>query len=195
MQIILYSDDINYLDYWDKSIQDCTIVNDLEKLYHASSSLIIINFTACTPTCQSVIQKLKAKENKVLVLHSVPDLDTAKKILKLGAMGYGNTLMRKHFLEAAINAIKENMVWIHPELTTKLILEIEESPQNSMKDKTLKKLSNRECEVALLLKDGYTYNEIALKLNITARTIKAHAQNIYAKLDIKDRLSLAVLLR
>lgn len=191
MQVVLHSDDINFLDYWNKCIEKCSVIDDLNELLYLSSKLIVINYSACTPT---VLQGLTANNNRVLVLHSMPDLEIGKELLKSGAMGYGNTLMRKHFLDAAINAIRENMVWLYPEFITKLILDIEETP-TSVQDKILSKLSNRESEVALLLKDGLTYSEIGLKLDITPRTVKAHAQKIYSKLNIKDRLSLALLLR
>lgn len=194
MQVVLYSDDINFLDYWSDNLENSIIVDDLIALYDYSSCLIILNYTACKPSCAVVLQKLSYMKNKVLILHSTPDLETAKNVLKLGASGYGNTLMRKHFLDAAINAIKDGMVWLHPEFTTKLILDIEESP-SATKEKILKKLSVREREVAIWLKEGYTYNELGVKLNITPRTVKAHAQKVYMKLGVKDRLSLALLLR
>ena len=61
MQIVLYSDDINLLDYWQESInRECHIVYDLEDLYRTNSSLIVINHSACKPTCKEVLQKLIA---------------------------------------------------------------------------------------------------------------------------------------
>ena len=194
MQIVLYSDDINLLDYWKQSIKkSCYIVEELDTLYALSSTIIVINYLACKPTCKDLVQKLTEAGNRVLVLHRVPDFNTAKELLKAGAMGYGNALMREHFLLSALNAIEEGLVWLHPEFTSQLILQIDKKKPNL--ESTLLKLSQREQEVALLLKEGYTYNEIGLKLSVVPRTVKAHAQNIYAKLHVKDRLSLALLLR
>ena len=56
-------------------------------------------------------------------------------------------------------------------------------------------LSHREAEVATLLSQGDSHKEIAEKLQITVRTVKAHASAIYSRLNIKDRLALALLLR
>ncbi len=195
MQIVLYSDDINLLDYWKQSIAgECHIVYDIEDLYKINSSLIVINHSACKPTCKDVLHKLNAHDNRVLVLHRVPDFETAKNLLMLGAMGYGNALMRQHFLISAVHAIEEGMVWLYPEFTTKLILQINEK-SNTKQEVNLEKLSEREREVASLLKDGLTYNDIGKQLDITPRTIKEHAKHIYIKLNVKDRLSLALLLR
>ena len=195
MQIVLYSDDINLLDYWQESInRECHIVYDLEDLYRTNSSLIVINHSACKPTCKEVLQKLIANYNKILVLHRVPDFETAKTLLMLGAMGYGNALMREHFLISAIQAIEEGMVWLYPEFTTKLILQIDKK-SDSKEEVSLERLSEREREVASLLKEGFTYNDIATQLDITTRTVKEHAKHIYSKLNVKDRLALALLLR
>ena len=195
MQIVLYSDDINLLDYWKDSItSECHIAYDLEDLYKVKSCLIVINYSACIPTCKEVLHKLIANDNKILVLHRVPDFETAKNDLMLGAMGYGNALMRGHFLISAIHAIEEDMVWLYPEFTTKLILQIDKK-SDTKQEVSLEKLSEREREVTSLLKEGYTYNDIAKQLDITSRTVKEHAKHIYFKLNVKDRLSLALLLR
>lgn len=195
MNIVLHSDDINLLSHWEKSLdRKCGIIDDLEELKTVTSSLIIINFTACLHDCENVLKILTDNANKVLVLHRTPELTIAKNLLKVGAMGYGNALMRDHFIIAAVNSIEDNMVWLYPEFTSQLIMDIPESEENNDEEK-LSTLTSREKEVALLLKEAYPYKEIALKLDITPRTVKAHAQNAYAKLNVKDRLALALLLK
>ncbi len=101
--------------------------------------------------------------------------------------------MRDHFIVSAIETIKENMIWLYPEFTTILIEDI--PVKENKNSEILNVLSDREKEVALLLKDGNIYKDVAKKLNITHRTVKAHARNIYEKLNVKDRLGLALLLK
>jgi DNA-binding NarL/FixJ family response regulator len=86
------------------------------------------------------------------------------------------------------------MIWLSPALTSQLILELPQSEEKN-NEAMLQKLTSREKEVALLLKEGLTYNEIAQRLDISARTVKAHAQAIYKKLEVSDRLGLALLLK
>jgi len=195
MKVLIHSDDINLLSHWEKSLDSkCEIIDDLDELLTLKSSLIIVNFSACLPTCNDVLKFLISNDNKVLVLHRTPDLSVAKTVLRTGAMGYGNALMRDHFIVAALNAIEDNMVWLYPELTSELIMEIP-TTKESDDEEQLSKLTQREREVALLLKEAYPYKEIALKLDITPRTVKAHAQSTYSKLNVKDRLALALLLK
>ena len=195
MKVLIHSDDINLLSYWQKSLNnECEIIDDLDELLQASSSLIIVNFSACLPNCDDILKILISNDNKILVLHRTPELVVAKKLLRVGAMGYGNALMRGHFIIAALNAMKDNMVWLYPELTSELIMEIP-TTKDSDNEEQLSKLTSREREVALLLKEAYPYKEIALELDITPRTVKAHAQSTYSKLNVKDRLALALLLK
>ncbi len=55
-----------------------------------------------------------------------------------------------------------------------------------------KKLSEREQEVLQLVAMGYTNFQIAIKLTITENTVKAHLQNIFAKLKVKSRTEAAM---
>lgn len=53
-------------------------------------------------------------------------------------------------------------------------------------------LSKREQQVALLVAQGLSNKLIAHQLCITERTIKAHLTAVYAKLNIANRVQLAI---
>ncbi|MEN4053623.1 response regulator transcription factor [Sulfurimonas sp. NWX79] len=196
MSIILYSDDINLLAHWEKALENETYksVDELYQLEDIENSIIITDYESCKRDCEKFLKVSRERDNRVLVLDRVPELNRAKRVLKFGAFGYGNALMRPHFILSALDALREGMIWLYPELTSQLILELPESEEKN-NEIMLQKLTPREKEVALLLKEGLTYNEIAERLDISARTVKAHAQATYHKLDVKDRLGLALLLK
>ncbi|CAG0947064.1 Putative HTH-type transcriptional regulator YhjB [Anaerolineae bacterium] len=56
-------------------------------------------------------------------------------------------------------------------------------------------LTAREMQVARLVARGRSNAEIALELGIKPRTVDAHLQKIYAKLDVHSRTELAYLIR
>ena len=56
----------------------------------------------------------------------------------------------------------------------------------------MKILTPREYEVANLVAEGKSNNEIAKELCISFHTVKTILENIYEKLEIKNRLLLAV---
>ena len=53
-------------------------------------------------------------------------------------------------------------------------------------------LTRRELDVLKLLAEGMFNKEIALKLNISERTVKNHVSNIFKKIDVADRTQAAV---
>ncbi|WP_294918969.1 LuxR C-terminal-related transcriptional regulator [Sulfuricurvum sp. PD_MW2] len=133
--------------------------------------------------------------HRVMVFSSTPDFSQAQYYLHLGAMGYGNAMMHESHLHSAFQALSEGNIWLHPDFILMMVGQIREqktSQKNSLE--ILSVLSQREREVALLLGEGQTHQEISNILNITIRTVKAHATAIYQKLSVKDRLALSLLL-
>lgn len=195
MEIVLHSDDINLLSYWESVFSPkVIIIDEFDKLLEIKNSLIILNFSLIETALEKRISVLKNNNNALLILHRVPDISIGKKLLSLGVNGYGNALMKSHFLLSAVDAIKEDLIWLHPEFTSALIAEIPSTKEKNI-DSIISPLSQREKDVVILLKDGETYKEIATELEITPRTVKAHAHSIYTKLQVKDRLALALLLK
>lgn len=71
-------------------------------------------------------------------------------------------------------------------------IELPASAPATMTDNALGKLTRREREVAELVSSGANNKIIARKLLITDRTVKAHLTAIYDKLNVADRLQLAL---
>lgn len=195
MKTVLYSDDINLLSYWESVLgPDCIVIEDIKNLKEVTSSIIMINYSACPITSKDFVESLIMNNNAIFMMHRVPDIEIAKRLLKSGVKGYGNALMREHFIISAIHTIRDGMVWLHPEFISRLIMDLP-IVNDDKKNIHIDKLTSREAEVALLLKEGDTYRIVADKLDITPRTVKAHTQSIYTKLNVKDRLALALLLQ
>lgn len=57
-------------------------------------------------------------------------------------------------------------------------------------------LNHRELQICLLLAEGMTDAEIGLQLNISAKTVNYHIENVKRRLAAKNRLhAVAILLR
>ena len=132
---------------------------------------------------------------RVMILSMTPDFTQAQNFLQMGAMGYGNAMMHETHLHSAYQALTEGNIWLHPDFIAMMISKIRDIKGSQEKSlHILDELSKREREVAVMLGDGLTQHEIADALDITVRTVKAHATAIYHKLDVKDRLALSLLL-
>ncbi len=194
MKLYLLSDDSELRDRWMSSlmmlkpIAFSMVSSDIER-----EAILFVHDKMIIPMGEAEIKDLFG--HRVMVFSMTPDFSEAQHFLQRGAMGYGNAMMHASHLYSAYQALEEGKVWLHPDFITLMISQIQD--RNSSKEKSLavlELLSPREREVALMLGDGATHQEIADALDITVRTVKAHATAIYQKLSIKDRLALSLLL-
>jgi len=194
MKTILYSDDITLIEYWESALKsECEVALSLEELLAKASTLVVLNLSACETRAQEVLQKLYANGNKIFVMQPNPTLQELRALMSVPISGYANAYMDKELFASAIESVKVGSLWIHPNILSELIVGVRSSDE--IQEKKLEPLSEREKEVALLIAKAYTYNQMAQELQVSARTIKAHAQSIYTKLNVKDRLALALYLK
>ena len=143
---------------------------------------------------QTAKELLTERKNLILlVLSDTPSLAEGSSLLALGIKGYGNSYMfLKHF-EQAISMLESGDIWLYPSFLQEMIARV--NSVNTQHDSILEKLTQRESEIALHVSDGSSNKEIAIALKITERTVKQHITHIFEKLEVTDRLSLALLLK
>jgi DNA-binding CsgD family transcriptional regulator len=56
------------------------------------------------------------------------------------------------------------------------------------------KLTKREIEISSLAKEGFSDQEVSVRLDISLHTVKNHFKNIYKKLNVQTRPKLVALL-
>ena len=113
--------------------------------------------------------------------------------LQAGCHGYTHVFSTPEILKTVANTIENGSVWANHNLLSSLISRVQ--PAITSPDiLRLSGLSPREMEVARQVSQGKNNKEVSQQLGITERTVKAHLTNAYEKLQIKDRLQLAVLL-
>lgn len=191
MNLIVLSNDRILLDYWTFSLAELSpiVMSSLDQLDSQEGSIVFVSDTMLPDRYEGY------SKNKIMILSRTPDFMQAQQFLQQGAMGYGNAMMHETYLLASFQTIDEGNIWLHPPFLTQLVIQVgKDNQQKEDSSHKLEGLSPREKEVALLLGDGKSHSEIAETLSITVRTIKAHSTSIYAKLDIKDRLALSLII-
>lgn len=194
MKLYLISDDIGLRARWMSifALSQPTILSDMPSDIDENSILFISDTLLKNGSEEKLLNLFR---HRVMVLSMVPDFNAAQNFLAMGAMGYGNAMMHESHLYSAFQALEEGKVWLHPDFIALMISQIQDQDVGKKKSLSLlDDLSKREREVALMLSDGATHQSIADTLDITVRTVKAHASSIYQKLDVKDRLALSLLL-
>lgn len=116
---------------------------------------------------------------RVLVLTTYATDEFIFTALKAGASGYLLKDTSADQLVAAIKAVQRGETQLSPQIASRLVHGISQGRPEP--------LSSREIEVLRLVADGHNNAMIAEALSITPRTVKAHVQNILAKLGANNR--------
>jgi two-component system response regulator NreC len=130
-----------------------------------------------------------APEVRVLALTVHEDETMLREMIRAGAYGYFIKRAVESDLIEAIRRVAEGSIYVHPSLTGALIRDL--SPILSKEDlHSEKELTPREKEVLILLARGHTNREIAVKMNLSPRTIEGHRATLVSKLGINSRVEL-----
>ncbi|ENO90716.1 helix-turn-helix transcriptional regulator [Thauera linaloolentis] len=152
----------------------------------------LVWLSAELPDWRSRIADL-VKQNgcSVVVLSLQPDQREAIAALELGARGYAHALAAPALLREVATVVRHGGLWVGGELISRLLAALQSRLPAASGD-TLAGLSQREREVAQAVASGMSNKEAARRLGITERTVKAHLGAIFGKLDVRDRLQLAL---
>lgn len=125
---------------------------------------------------------------QILILTMHDDEEYLYHAFKSGATGYILKNAKDDELLHAIRAVINGERYIHSKVSTKMVREHVESPEQDPEIvDSYYLLSNREQEVLPLVAIGYGNKEIADKLFISVKTVEAHKANMMSKLGLTTR--------
>lgn len=135
-------------------------------------------------------------DSRILIIGPPRPMTIQIAALKQGARGYFNEQLPLDKLHDALQLILHGEVWVERHVISGLIDELTHKPTLSDEQRqALETLSPKELEVAKQVSHGATNKMIARQMNITERTVKAHLTAIFQKMNLPDRLSLAIFFR
>jgi len=139
----------------------------------------------------------------LIVGNQWPDDDQVTALIN-GAGGYCEIDASEKIIQQALSSITKGEIWIQKHLVQRVIGSLIKLNAQKQENKTVKnaqalerlnKLSARELDVAKMVEIGENNKKIAQHLNISERTVKAHLTSTFKKLNVKDRLHLALLMK
>jgi DNA-binding NarL/FixJ family response regulator len=128
-------------------------------------------------------------EMKILILTVSENEEDLHKAVKAGARGYLLKGMSIDELTAAVNSVASGAAVFTPRMAEKLLADFREDTAKKDDDVSL---TERELDILKLVADGASNKEIAVKLELSEPTVKAHLRNILGKLHLKNRSQAAV---
>lgn len=133
---------------------------------------------------------------RVVVVSGVPDDSEGLRAINEGARGYCHLFAIPEMLQEVAVVVQHGGLWVGPALVARLAaatwsLTASQASQQGQED-LQQLLSSRELEVAQAVARGLSNKEIAEKLFISERTVKAHLGSTFEKLQVRDRVQLVL---
>ncbi|WP_434386409.1 response regulator transcription factor [Melittangium boletus] len=126
---------------------------------------------------------------RALVLSAHREVAVLERCFQAGAVGYLCKLnVSSARLVSAVQQVARGEWLVPPELV------VPGRPASAEHASPLDKLTQREREVLSMVASGADNLQIAARLGITERTVKAHVSNLYRKLEVQNRVEMAMVM-
>lgn len=178
-----------------------TFAELLARAATAEHGIAVIDVTTPGYENDAGLKQLKKLNPAIKLLLAGTRLAPQKELAALasGAMGCCSPDLGEEQVRRILTIVEEGGVWISnaalPHLLQRLRHRSDASAESATvapQDDGLSGLTQREREIARMVADGDSNKIIARKLNITDRTVKAHLTTVFQKLNVHDRLQLAL---
>jgi len=204
-RILIYSDNKTLINFWSSALSlshQVEIINSISLNVSGDAIIVDIRKLDANKSLFSLFRQHNAKF--LLVGIDWPESYQIDALVH-GAAGYCNESEAPELLLLAVKSILKGDIWIQRHLVPKVIgtlIKMKSAPASEIKPiasskytKLLNSLSNRELDVAKMIRSGESNKTIANALNISERTVKAHLTSIFKKLNVEDRLKLALFIK
>lgn len=197
MDYILTNKDFS-ASHWQESFDDVLLLKDEDDaLNHTFEDARSVWLCTAINGWPRLLELFSANGKNVAVLATSPTTDEAKLALSLGANAYLSATASPDLVHKAKTTIAAGGYWIPNELLLKMLGQFNSvlsvnAPTSP--DPRLNELTPRELEVCQEVAKGNSNKVIARNLHITERTVKEHLSRSFAKLGVKDRMQVMLLI-
>lgn len=137
---------------------------------------------------------------RIIILTSLISDEIEWNLFKTGIRGCCRSDIETEQLKIIVESVQRGELWLRRALSWHLLNELVAitKEKNKMKQAIsdlLANLTRREYEIAALVGNGDSNKQIARRLDITESTVKAHLSEVFRKLEIADRLKLALMVK
>jgi len=163
-------------------------LNNLDQKTSPENATLLIQLSE--KANQEIIRQLCQQNFNILAFSDRPSTEEGIQLFKAGVKGYLNTHASVERIQKALLTIESGSIWLGQSIMQAMIGQIGQTPIKN--DGWKKLLTNRENQVVNQVLNKKSNLEIAKLLGITERTVKSHLHNVFEKLNVSDRLALAL---
>ncbi|NQD38889.1 response regulator transcription factor [Permianibacter sp. IMCC34836] len=196
--VLCWLGNITLKDRWQTALSEHRFVDGGGRaaVMQAPPSILIIeaNVTllkklSTDPDWQPILRR-----HRVLWADPAPTDESGLNALQAGCVGYCHLYCHPEQLRQIIAVLAAGELWVGRDLMLRLLSAVQKQLP-TVNTEAMAELTEREQSVAKLVVEGLANKEIAERLAITVRTVKAHLTTIFEKLGVRDRLQLVARLR
>jgi DNA-binding NarL/FixJ family response regulator len=194
------SDDVRVRATWKKAFPNL-IAGPLARVPAAATLIWALRPPGTKVNMAALTASLRRQAGKrpLVLLADEPNEEEALIALSAGASGYCNGHAAPAVLGQIAQAVSNGGIWVGQHLMRRLLAATSRGLANSPRSPDSEaawreRLTAREQETATLVAQGASNKEIAQRLDITERTVKAHVGAMLEKLGARDRLRLSLII-
>lgn len=166
--------------------------------------VVVIDFDLIRADALAELKKVRSvcKDARFLIAGASFTSQQELAALAAGMAACCDAALKPDELERIVDVVQQGGVWVSRSTIPVLVSRLQ---QFSVAQATVGKeaagtdpmdeLTQRQLEVATLVSKGASNKQIAQSLSITDRTVKAHLTSIFEKLNVPDRLHLALYIK
>jgi DNA-binding NarL/FixJ family response regulator len=171
--------------------------NDLSGIDFSSECCLLIHLDSLSKDQITLLCTYWNKVNLIGFSDNPNDTQGIELLLR-GFKGYINTFVTHTIFNQLLESVLGGDIWAGTSIVQKMLKRLLQQSKNNKSapvDTSEFGLSEREQETVDILITGASNKEIARKLDITERTVKAHVSAILRKTETFDRVSLIIKLK
>ena len=207
--ILFASSTEDKFSHWKQGLSDISSLYCLSnldilrnELIRRTPPILLLDYDLLDISSSQIIENLLtlSPRTRIILFSSGISDENEWKLLKAGIRGFCLNTFSSDQIKRVVEAVWRGELWIRRQLAQRMQSELVMAMQEKKHieravNSLLENLTKREYEIAILVGRGESNKQIAKRLDITERTVKAHLTEIFRKLAISDRIKLALLVK
>ncbi|HEY8311505.1 MAG TPA: response regulator transcription factor [Gemmatimonadaceae bacterium] len=129
---------------------------------------------------------------RVIILTVYSDDVLVEESIRAGARGYVIKDVERFDLKQSIRTVYRGEAVVSPAIAQRLMDRVRGDASTTAESTNLPALNERQTQILRLISEGYSNKEIATRVHLSENTVKSHVQDIFAKLDVRNRVEAAI---
>lgn len=129
-------------------------------------------------------------ETAVLIVSTYSDDELINQCIQAGAKGYLIKDIERFSLKESIRAVHRGEAAVSPAVAAKVLARLRHTATTDVPAEP--QLSHSQREILRLISQGYSNREIASRIHLSENTVKSHTQEIFRKLQVRNRVEAAI---